>query len=71
MLSLDQDGSLRYTPADGFHGIDSFTYTVSGAVRLFQTHLPPLATIGGVAISAGAYGSGLAPCPGRATSSTG
>jgi hypothetical protein len=63
-LNLDQAGSLRYTPAEGFHGIDSFTYTVSDAVRLFQTHQAPLATIGGVAISAGGYGSGLAPVPG-------
>jgi hypothetical protein len=63
-LTLDQDGSFSYTPAAGFTGTDSFTYTVSDAVRLYQTHLPPLATIGGVPISAGAYGSSLYPVPG-------
>jgi hypothetical protein len=47
-LNLDPDGAFRYTPADGFHGTDTFTYTVSDAVRLYTTHLPALATLGGV-----------------------
>ena len=64
-LALNPDGSFRYTPAAGFTGTDSFTYTVSDAVHLYSTHLPPLATIGGVKITGGAYGSGLAPVPGR------
>jgi hypothetical protein len=63
-LTLNPDGSFRYAPAAGFHGIDSFTYTVSDAVRLYSTHLAPLATIGGVTISGGGYGSSLAPVPG-------
>jgi len=64
-LSLDQDGSFSYTPADGFTGTDTFDYTVTDAVRLYQTHLPPLATIGGVPITGGAYGSSLTPVPGE------
>ena len=63
-LSVNQDGSLRYTPAAGFVGTDTFTYTVSNAVRLYQTHVPPLATIGGVKITGGGFGSALAPVPG-------
>ena len=63
-LSVNQDGSLRYTPAAGFVGTDTFTYTVSDAVRLYQTHVPPLATIGGVKITGGGFGSALAPVPG-------
>jgi hypothetical protein len=63
-LTLNQDGTFSYTPAAGFTGTDSFTYSVSDAVHLYQTHLPPLATIGGVKITAGAYGSSLAPVPG-------
>jgi hypothetical protein len=63
-LSLNADGSFRYTPAAGFTGTDTFTYTVSDAVGLYATHLPPLATIGGVPITGGAYGSSLAPVPG-------
>ncbi|MCU1684362.1 MAG: 3-phytase [Amycolatopsis sp.] len=63
-LDVGASGSFRYTPAAGFTGTDSFTYTVSDAVRLYSTHLPPLATIGGVPVTAAAYGSSLAPVPG-------
>ncbi|MDN3356544.1 esterase-like activity of phytase family protein [Actinomadura sp. DC4] len=63
-LSLNPDGSFRYTPAAGFTGTDRFTYTVTDAVARYRTQLPPLATIGGVAITGGAYGSSLAPVPG-------
>jgi hypothetical protein len=64
-LSLNPDGSFRYTPAAGFTGTDGFTYTVTDAVARYRTHLPPLATIGGVPITGGAYGSSLGPVPGR------
>ncbi|MFI5609506.1 esterase-like activity of phytase family protein [Amycolatopsis sp. NPDC051903] len=63
-LALNPDGTFRYTPAAGFHGRDSFTYSVSDAVQLYPTDLPPLATIGGVKITGGAYGSALTPVPG-------
>jgi len=63
-LSLNPDGSFRYTPAAGFTGTDRFTYTVTDAVARYRTRLPPLATIGGVPITGGAYGSALAPVPG-------
>ncbi|MEC3977638.1 esterase-like activity of phytase family protein [Amycolatopsis sp. H20-H5] len=63
-LDVDADGSFRYTPEPGFTGTDSFTYSVSDAVRLYRTHLPPLATIGGVQLKSGAYGSGLTAVPG-------
>src|SRR5262249_52870816 len=63
-LTVHQDGSFGYTPDAGFTGTDSFTYTVSDAVRLYRTHLPALATVGGVKISAGGYGSSLYPVPG-------
>ena len=64
-VDIAADGTLRYTPEPGFTGRDSFTYTVSDAVKLYPTHLPPLATIGGVRITGGAYGSALTPVPGR------
>ncbi|MPY47606.1 esterase-like activity of phytase family protein [Streptomyces acidicola] len=63
-LTVHQDGSFSYTPDPGFKGTDSFDYTVSDAVRLYQTHLPPLATIDGVKVAGGAYGSSLYPVPG-------
>ncbi len=53
-LSLNADGSFTYTPANGFTGSDSFTYTVSndtdtsqpGTVDITVTepNLPPVAT---------------------------
>ena len=68
-LSLNANGSFMYTPAAGFFGTDSFSYTVSSAspsyfVQLFATNLPPLATVGGVNLSAGAFGSAIALVPG-------
>ena len=63
-VTRNQDGSLRYTPAAGFTGTDSFTYNETDAVRLYDTHLPPLGVIGGVPITGGAYGSSLTPVPG-------
>ncbi len=63
-LTLNPDGSFHYAPTAGFTGTDSFTYTTSDAVHLYRTDLPPLATIGGVAITGGAYGSSFTPAPG-------
>jgi hypothetical protein len=70
-LSLNANGSFTYTPSAGFFGTDTFSYTVSSAspsyfVQLFSTNLPPLATIGGVNLTAGAFGSAIAPVPGSA-----
>jgi hypothetical protein len=64
-LTLNADGSFRYVPAKDFRGTDTFTYTVSDAVKLYTTHVAPLATIGGVTIGGGGYGSSFAPVPGR------
>ncbi len=63
-LTMNQDGTFSYVPTAGFTGVDTFTYTVNDAVKLYNTNLPPLATIGGVKITGGAYGSSLAPVPG-------
>ena len=63
-LTLNSNGSFSYTPQAGYTGPDSFTYTTSNAVQLYSTNLPPLATIGGVAVTAGGYGSSLYPVPG-------
>jgi len=64
-VAMGPDGSFSYVPAAGFTGTDMFTYTASDAVRLYETNLPPLATVGGVTITGGAYGSSLTPVPGR------
>ncbi|HJQ48127.1 MAG TPA: esterase-like activity of phytase family protein [Amycolatopsis sp.] len=64
-LEFNPDGTFTYVPAAGFTGTDTFTYSTSDAVRLYSTDLQPIATIGGVPITAGAYGSALAPVPGK------
>jgi len=64
-LALNADGSFTYTPDTGFTGTDTFTYTTQDAVSLYRTALPPLATIGGVKITGGAYGSSFTPVPGH------
>ncbi len=63
-IALNPDGSFTYTPQTGYTGADSFTYTVSDAVQLYKTNLPPLATFNGVNITSGGYGSSLAVVPG-------
>jgi len=63
-LTIGPDGSFRYTPAAGFTGRDTFTYTVSDAVQLYPADVPPLATIGGVTVTGAGYGSALTPVPG-------
>ena len=63
-VSLAADGSFTYTPEAGFSGRDTFSYTISDAVQKWTTDLPPLAVIGGVDITAGAYGSSFTPVPG-------
>ncbi|MDT3441104.1 MULTISPECIES: esterase-like activity of phytase family protein [unclassified Pseudofrankia] len=64
-LNLNPDGTFSYTPNAGFTGTDTFTYAVSDAVTQYDTHLPPMATIGGVKITGGAYGSSIYPAPGK------
>jgi predicted extracellular nuclease len=68
-LTVNPDGSFSYRPEAGFTGNDTFTYTISGStpsysVTLHTTNVPPLATIGGVVLSGGAFGSALTPVPG-------
>ncbi|HVW43871.1 MAG TPA: esterase-like activity of phytase family protein [Amycolatopsis sp.] len=64
-LQIGPDGSFTYVPDAGFTGTDSFTFTTSDAVSLYSTDVPPLATIGGITITGGAYGSALTPVPGK------
>ncbi len=63
-LTLNADGSFSYTPTIGYTGADSFHYTVSNAVQLYSTHLPPFGAFGGVSVAADGYGSSLYPVPG-------
>lgn len=75
-VAVNADGTFTYQPESGFQGTDTFTYTVTDAVRLFQDTaadggpVPPLARVAGpggttTEISGEGYGSSLAPVPGR------
>ncbi len=75
-VTVAADGTFTYTPKSGFKGTDTFTYTATDAVRLFQDSqangapLPPLGQVTGpggttTRISGEGYGSSLAPVPGR------
>jgi len=64
-VTVDPNGGFSYTPEAGFHGRDSFTYTASDAVQVYSMHLPPLVGLGGVDLTAAAFGSALAPVPGH------
>ncbi len=65
-LTVNGDGSFKYTAAPGYFGPDSFNYTVtSGSVlQVYSSNVSPLATIGGVNIGSSGYGSALTPVPG-------
>ena len=76
-VTVNADGTFAYTPNAGFTGTDTFTYTATDAVQLFQdtrangSPLPPLATVPGpngstTSISAEGFGSSLAAVPGKA-----
>ncbi|UWE13283.1 esterase-like activity of phytase family protein [Actinacidiphila bryophytorum] len=75
-VRIAADGSFTYTPKAGFKGTDTFTYTTTDAVQLFQdtrsngSPLAPLAQVKGpggstTELSGEGYGSSLAPAPGR------
>jgi hypothetical protein len=63
-LELEPDGGFLYTPALGYTGPDSFTYTIADAVHLYKTDLPPIGNFGGVQLTGGSFGSSLYPVPG-------
>ncbi len=75
-VTVNADGTFTYTPKPGFTGTDTFTYTATDAVRLYQDTradgqpLPPLAIVPGpdgttTKISGEGFGSSLAPVPHR------
>ncbi|SOX55681.1 3-phytase [Mycobacterium ahvazicum] len=63
-ISYGPNGAMIYTPDAGFTGTDQLHLTSTPSVKLYAENLPPLATIGGVAVQANAHGSAIAPVPG-------
>ncbi|MBQ1442378.1 MAG: esterase-like activity of phytase family protein [Renibacterium sp.] len=64
-LAIAPNGDYRYTPEPGYLGPDSFRVDSSDAVQLFQTDLPALGSFSSVPITAGGFGSSVAPVPGK------
>ncbi|MBX7447283.1 esterase-like activity of phytase family protein [Mycolicibacterium sp. 3033] len=64
-LSYGSDGSVVYTPDEGFTGTDRLTMTTTDAVQVFAVPTPPMATAGGVAVQSSGAGSAIAAVPGR------
>ena len=66
-LTVSADGSkMGYSPDAGFTGQDSFTYSVSNAVRVATLPRTQIGTVNGVPIYDG-FGSSLVPVPGSTT----
>ncbi|GBG39366.1 esterase-like activity of phytase family protein [Mycobacterium montefiorense] len=63
-IAYGANGAMIYTPDAGFTGTDRLHITVTPSVKLYAENLPPLATVGGVAVQANAHGSAIAPVPG-------
>jgi hypothetical protein len=63
-IAYGANGAMIYTPDAGFSGTDQLHITVTPSVKLYAENLPPLTTVGGVAIQATAHGSAIAPVPG-------
>ncbi len=63
-VTINPDGSFTYIPAIGYTGPDSFTYTVSDAVKLYRMNNAPLGVFGGALLSGDGYGSAIAQVPG-------
>ncbi len=68
-LTVFADGSFTYTPAAGFTGQDTFDYLIANSIphyslQVYSSKLAPLATLGGVNLTAGGFGSSLARVPG-------
>ena len=64
-LGHRSDGSIVYTPDDGFTGIEQLRITTTDAVRLYANPAPPMAVVGGVPVQSSGAGSAIAAVPGH------
>ncbi|MFY1621161.1 esterase-like activity of phytase family protein, partial [Micromonospora sp. WMMD736] len=63
-ISYGTDGSIVYTPNEGFTGVEELTMTTTDAVQVFAVPTPPMATVGGVPVQSSGAGSAIAAVPG-------
>ncbi|MCH9768607.1 MAG: esterase-like activity of phytase family protein [Actinomycetia bacterium] len=64
-ISYGSDGSIVYTPAEGFTGTEELKMTTTDAVRLYANPAPPMAVVGGVPVQSSGAGSAIAAVPGN------
>ncbi len=64
-ISYGTDGSIVYTPDDGFTGIEELTMTITDAVQVYAVPTPPMAIVGGVPVQSSGAGSAIAAVPGN------
>ena len=64
-ISYGADGSIVYTPDDGFTGTEELTMTITDAVQVYAVPTPPMATVGGVPVQSSGAGSAIAAVPGK------
>ena len=64
-ISYGTDGSIVYTPDDGFTGIEELTMTITDAVQVYAVPTPPMAIVGGVPVQSSGAGSAIAAVPGK------
>ncbi|ADG80604.1 Phytase-like domain-containing protein OS=Tsukamurella paurometabola (strain ATCC 8368 / DSM/ CCUG 35730 / CIP 100753 / JCM 10117 / KCTC 9821 / NBRC 16120/ NCIMB 702349 / NCTC 13040) OX=521096 GN=Tpau_4033 PE=4 SV=1 [Tsukamurella paurometabola] len=63
-VEAGKGGALVFKPNSGYTGTVELKATVSPAVQLFSSDIPPLTTVGGVSVDASGYGSSWVPVPG-------
>ena len=64
-ISYGTDGSIVYTPDDGFTGTEELTMTITDAVQVYAVPTPPMAIVGGVPVQSSGAGSAIAAVPGK------
>ena len=64
-ISYGSDGSLVYTPNEGFTGTEELKVTTTDAVRVYANPAPPMAIVGGVPVQSSGAGSAIAAVPGN------
>jgi Esterase-like activity of phytase/Bacterial Ig domain len=64
-ISYGSDGSIVYTPDEGFSGTEELKMTTTDAVRVYANPAPPMAVVGGVPVQSSGAGSAIAAVPGN------
>ena len=64
-ISYGSDGSVVYTPNEGFIGTEKLKMTTTDAVQVYANPAPPMAVVGGVPVQSSGAGSAIAAVPGN------